>query len=58
MSNEQSNGQFNTNVDVSTAIGVTRQHTVLLEYVAQELHTHPFTTITPLEQEAVRIDAE
>ena len=58
MSNEQSNGQFNTNVDFSTAIGVTRQHTVLLEYLVQELHAYPFTTITPLEQEAVRIDAK
>jgi hypothetical protein len=26
---------FNTNIDVSGAIGVTRQHKVLLEYVAQ-----------------------
>jgi hypothetical protein len=28
--------RFNTKVDISRAIGVTRQHKVLLEYVAQE----------------------
>ena len=48
--------QFNTKVNVSTAIAV--KNTVFLEYVAQELHKSPFTTITPLEQGAVRIDAE
>ena len=58
MYNAQWYERFNTKVDVSTTIGVTHQHRVLLEYVAQELHAYPFTTITPLEQEAVRIDVE
>ena len=58
MSNAQWYEQFNTKVDVSTAIDVTRQHTVLLEYLAQELHASPFTNINPLDQEAVRINAE
>ena len=57
MSNAQWYEQFNTKVDVSTAIGITRQHTVLLEYLAQELHAYTFTTITLLEQDDVRIDA-
>jgi hypothetical protein len=33
---------LNTNVDVGDAIGVTCQHKVLLEYVAQELHNQAF----------------
>ena len=49
MSNAQWYERFNTKVHVSTAIGLTRQHTVLLEYVAQELHASPFTTINPLD---------
>jgi hypothetical protein len=36
LSNPQLYERFNTKVDVSGAIGVTRQHKVLLEYVAQE----------------------
>ena len=38
LSNAQWYKQFNKKVDVRKAIGVTRQHKVLLEYVAQELH--------------------
>ena len=56
MSNTQCYENFNTKVNVSTEIGVARQHTVLLEYVAQELHASPLTTINPLEQEAVCIN--
>jgi hypothetical protein len=33
---------FNTKVDVSEAIGVTRQHKVILDYVAQESYTKSF----------------
>jgi hypothetical protein len=39
MSNPQWYKKFNTKVDVGSAIGITRQHKVLLEYVAQENHT-------------------
>jgi hypothetical protein len=39
LSNPQWYERFNTKVDVSGAIGVTRQHKVLLEYVAQESYT-------------------
>jgi hypothetical protein len=49
---------FNTKVDVSGSIGVTRQHKVLLEYVAQESYTRAFTDLGPVEQQLVRDDAE
>jgi hypothetical protein len=47
-------------VDVGAAIGVTRQHKVLLllEYVAMELHNQAFATLGAAEQQAVREDAE
>jgi hypothetical protein len=53
MSNPQWYERFNTKVDVSGAIGVTRQHKVLLEYVAQESYTRAFTDIGPVEQQLV-----
>jgi hypothetical protein len=49
---------FNTKVDVSGAIGVTREHKVLLEYVAQESYTRAFTDLGPVEQQLVQDDAE
>jgi hypothetical protein len=58
LSNPQWCERFNTKVDVSGSIGVTRQHKVLLEYVAQESHTRAFTDIGPVEQQLVRDDAE
>jgi hypothetical protein len=58
MSNPQWYERFNTNVDVSGAIGVTQHHEVLLEYVAQESHTRAFTDLGPMEQQLVRDDAE
>ena len=39
-------------------IGVTRQHKVLLEYVAQELHTQAFEALADAEQQAIREDAK
>jgi hypothetical protein len=45
-------------VDVGAAIGVTRQHKVLLDYVAMELHTQTFATLGAVEQQTVREDAE
>jgi hypothetical protein len=45
MSNPQWYKNFNTKVDVGSAIGVTRQHKVLLEYVAQENHTLTFAAL-------------
>jgi hypothetical protein len=58
LSNPQWYERFNTNVDIHGAIGVTRQHTVLFEYVAQESYTRAFTDIGPVEQQLVRDDAE
>jgi hypothetical protein len=58
MTNPQSYGRFNTKVDVGEAIGVTRQHKVLLEYVAQELYQKSFVSLTRDEQHAVQTDAE
>ena len=58
MSNPQWYEHFNTKVDVGEAIGVTCQHKVLLEYVAQELHQQAFATLTAVEQQAIHMDAE
>ena len=58
LSNPQWYERFNTRVDVGNAIGVTRQHKVLLEYVAQDEHSSAFDTLTAAQQETVRTDAE
>jgi hypothetical protein len=50
--------RFNTKVDVGDDIGVTHQHKVLLEYVAQETHTSAFSDLGVVEQRVVRDDAE
>jgi hypothetical protein len=42
LSNPQWYERFNTKVNVGAAIGMTRQHKVLLEYVAMELHNQAF----------------
>jgi hypothetical protein len=58
LSNPQWYERFNTKVDVSVGFGVTGQHKVLLEYVAQESYTRAFTDLGPVEQQLVRDDAE
>ncbi len=50
--------KFNTKVDVGSAIGITQQHKVLLEYVAQENHALAFTTLSAKQKQAVHEDAE
>jgi hypothetical protein len=50
--------RFNTKVDVSEGISVTRQHKVLLDYVAQESYTKSFEGLGVAEQSLVRDDAE
>jgi hypothetical protein len=57
LSNPQWYERFNTKVDVSGAIGVTRQHKVLLEYVAQESYT-AFADLGLVEHQLVQEDAE
>jgi hypothetical protein len=58
LSNPQWYERFNTKVDVGAAISVTRQHKVLLEYVAMELHNQAFAALGAAEQQAVREDTE
>ena len=58
MSNAQCYKRFNTKVDVSNAIGVTRQHQVLLEYVAQEVYIDAFDNLHDANKAIVRDDAE
>jgi hypothetical protein len=50
--------RLNTKVDFSEAIGVTRQHKVLLDYVAQESYTKSFEILGVAEQKLVRDDAK
>jgi hypothetical protein len=58
LSKPQSYERFNTKVDIGDAIGVTRQHKVILEYVAQETHTSAFADLGVVEQRVVQDDAE
>jgi hypothetical protein len=58
LSNPQWYERFNTKVDVGESIGVTRQHKVLLEHVAQETHSSAFANLSIAEQQVVRDDAE
>jgi hypothetical protein len=58
MSNPQWYEKFNTKVDVGLAVSVTRQHKVLLEYVAQENHTLTFAALSAKQKQAVCEDAE
>ena len=46
LSNPQWYKRCNKKVDVGEAIGVTQKYKVLLEYVAQDLHTQDFSTLT------------
>jgi hypothetical protein len=57
-SNSQWYERYNTKADVGQAIGVTRQHKALLDYVAMEMHSNSFASLGLFEQEAVRKDAE
>ena len=58
MSNPQWYKKFNTKVDVWSAISVTWQHKVLLEYVAQENHTLAYMALSAKQKQVVREDAE
>jgi hypothetical protein len=59
LTNEQWYERFNTRIDVGSAIGVTRQHQVLLEHVASE-ESPPllFAAMSPDKQKATREKAE
>jgi hypothetical protein len=58
LSNPQWYERFNTKVYVSEAIGVTGQHKVLLDYVAQESYIKSFEGLGVAEQKLLRDDAE
>ena len=45
-------------MDVGQAIGVTRQHKALLDYVAQDVHSTAFDVLTEAQKLTVRADAE
>ena len=58
MNNPQWYERFNTNVDVSDSIGLTRQYKALLEYVAQESLSLDFDLCMEEQKAAVQIDYE
>ena len=59
LSNEQWYERFNTKIDVGAAIGITRQHQVLLEHVAKEASPPiAYENMSPAAQLATRADAE
>jgi hypothetical protein len=58
VSNPQWYERFNTEVEVSSAIGVTQHHKVLLEYVAQESYTRALTDLGAAEHQLVIDDAK
>ena len=58
MTNEQWYERFNTKIDVGSAIGVTRQHQILLEHVATEVHNEDFDDLDSVKQKEVRETAE
>jgi hypothetical protein len=57
MTNAQWYERFNTKVDVADAIGVSREHKVLQEFVAQETYSDSFDNLTRTQKEVVRADA-
>lgn len=58
LNNTQWYERFNTKVDVANAIGVTREHKALNEFVAQEQHTQAYETLTVAQKETVQNDAK
>jgi hypothetical protein len=59
LTNEQWYERFNTRIDVGSAIGVTRQHRVLLDHVVSEASpSTTFNATTPEEQLETRQKAK
>jgi hypothetical protein len=58
LSNPQWYERLNTKVDVGETIGVTRQHKVLLDYVAQKSYNQSFADLGAMEQQLVIDNAE
>ena len=57
LTNDQWYEKFNTKVDVGYAIGVTRDHEVLMEWTSQDVHKQAFSTLKDAEKEVIRADA-
>ena len=58
VTNDQWYKEFTTRSDVTNTIGVTRQHKVLLERVAQEKNSDSFEKIKEEKQKTVRVDTK
>jgi hypothetical protein len=58
LSNPKLYERFNTKLDVGGSIGVTHQHKVIFEYVAQEPHNKAFGDLAAAKKLLVRDDAE
>ncbi len=59
LTNQQYYERFNTKVDVATAVGVTREHQVLLQYETEEVYgkEERFDSLTEGEQDKIRAAA-
>ena len=58
MTNDQWYERFNTKFDVGTSIGVTRQHSVILEWTAQSTYSASYQDITNDQKIEIQKDAE
>ena len=58
LTNNQQYEKFNTNMDVGSTIGVTRQHGVLLKRTSQKVNSKDFFAIHDSEKEKIRSDAK
>ena len=58
MTNAKWHETFNTRVDVANAVGITRQHSALLEHVTQEVHNQSFKDCNNNKKMKIRTDAK
>ena len=58
MTNNQCYDWFNAKVDVVTSIGVTRQHSIILEWTAQSTHSESYPYITDDQKIEIQKDTE
>ena len=57
LTNDQWYEKFNTKFDVGDAIGVTREHEVIMEWTSQDVHKQAFSTLLDAEKEVIRADS-
>jgi hypothetical protein len=58
LTNDQWYERFNTKVEIGKAIGIARQHPVLLEYVSQETNSSSYATLAAADKLTVETDTE